>query len=266
MRAILLSLLLLSFNTLAHDPTEFDLGGVTYWAHIPVASSDLVIDLHGGAGSGQTRWETQTDLLTVSHDNSFMIVFPDGYPNIIPSGTFAWNGGICCGRAETLDVDHVGFLDALITVLVESLSPSRIFMTGYSSGGQMVLRYVCEGGYQLDGAMPVSAVLALDGDCAGGENIPIYHLHGDNECNQLYFGGVTCGPTGEDFMGIPETIEKMIANRGECEMELVDSKYDGSWRTMRCTGGASYTFHLIPEKEHAWTLGIEPEMWDMLGK
>lgn len=57
-----------------------------------------------------------------------------------------WNAGTCCGTAQRLGVDDVGFLDDVRARLLArfQLSPAQVGLAGYSTGGQMVYRMLCE--------------------------------------------------------------------------------------------------------------------------
>ena len=82
-----------------------------------------------------------------------------------PDGTgvtrlHTWNAGHCCGRSEDVDVDDVGFLDAVVADLSErlDLSSDRVVVAGHSNGAMMAQRWVAESPLTFGGVFSVAAV------------------------------------------------------------------------------------------------------------
>jgi len=99
----------------------------------------LVIVLHGSMGSGdQARADTfgyDFDLLADHH--GFIAVYPQGYDG-------EWNDAKVQGpfAAKRENVDDVGFLQSLVQRFMKDhdADPTRVYVTGISNGGSMVLR------------------------------------------------------------------------------------------------------------------------------
>ena len=99
----------------------------------------LVIVLHGSMGSGQQAradyFGYGFDLLADHH--GFIAVYPQGYDG-------EWNDSRVMGpfAAKRENIDDVGFLHALVQRFVKDhdADPERVYVTGVSNGGSMVLR------------------------------------------------------------------------------------------------------------------------------
>lgn len=124
-----------------------DAGGFTrtYLAYMPEglpAGSPLVVVLHSSGGnSDKIRMETGYGFERLADTHGFAIVYPDAYEG-------NWNGCNTIGdySANTLDIDDVGFLTAVVDRLVEDLDvdPDRVFAAGVSRGGHMAFRLAIE--------------------------------------------------------------------------------------------------------------------------
>ncbi len=59
----------------------------------------------------------------------------------------AWNAGNCCGFAlANPDVDDIAYFREMVATLIVKyqIDPKRVYITGWSNGGKMTLRAVCE--------------------------------------------------------------------------------------------------------------------------
>jgi polyhydroxybutyrate depolymerase len=111
---------------------------IAYFPAKPATHPALVIALHGSMGTGEqarSRFGYDFDLLADQHD--FIAVYPQGYEG-------HWND--CRERgpfaAKRENIDDVGFLHALVNGLVKdhNADRARVYVTGISNGGEMVLR------------------------------------------------------------------------------------------------------------------------------
>ncbi len=138
----------------------------------PARASPVVLALHGFAGNAAglrsiAVWEPVADR------EGFLVVYPDG-----SSFPQRWNIG---PRANIPSVDDVQFIRDVIGDLSEiaAIDQARIYVTGFSNGGQMVHRIAC----QL--ADEVAAVGIVDGfdagmldECAPPRPIPVMAFFG----------------------------------------------------------------------------------------
>jgi polyhydroxybutyrate depolymerase len=110
--------------------------------------------LHGGTGTALSTINfTQMD--RVADTAGFLAVFPQGYA---PSGRgFSW-ADCRFGKADSMGIDDVGFIDALIDTLDNrfAVDLNRIYVTGISNGGFMTQRLGWELSDLLAGIAPAA--------------------------------------------------------------------------------------------------------------
>lgn len=139
----------------------------------PGQSSALVVVLHqeGGTPAGVAA---ETDLLALRRQGA-TLVYPAGVDT-------SWDAGACCGKPQADGVDDVAFLDAVIEDVAEQapVDPARTALVGYSSGGMLTYRYVCERPGKLAAAVVVSG--SLESPCGEQITTPdVLALHGKSD-------------------------------------------------------------------------------------
>jgi len=154
-------------------------GGQTrsFYVHEPAGSHSgpvaLVIVYHGGLGSPQ-RIAAQTGFTAVADRNGFAVAYPASIDH--------WNDG----RDSTAQFgDDTAFTSALIDHLVATagVDRRRVYVTGVSNGGMMVLRLACE---RADAIAAFAAVAASFPDtymsrCRPARSVPIMIIHGRDD-------------------------------------------------------------------------------------
>ena len=112
----------------------------TWIAYMPAkraARPSVVIVLHGSMGTAeQARQIYGYDFDLLAERHGFLAIYPQGYEG-------HWNDCRVKGPfAAKENVDDVGFLHALVDrlVTVHAADRTRVYVTGVSNGGQMVLR------------------------------------------------------------------------------------------------------------------------------
>jgi polyhydroxybutyrate depolymerase len=142
----------------------------------------LVLVLHGGLGSGAQaeyayRWNDLADARGV------VVAYPDGVGR-------TWNAGTCCGPAQRMGVDDVGFLEAVVREIEtsERIDPARIFVTGVSNGAMMAYRLACDLPGRFAAIGPVAGTMLCD--CAAPAPTSVLHIHGLDDANVPFAGGV----------------------------------------------------------------------------
>lgn len=173
---IILIILLTAFSgciyKIPEDPNTFErnilFDGLqrTYKIHIPPSlpenfSPAMVFVLHGGGGTGDgmERSLTLGGFNTLSDENNFIVVYPDGIER-------HWNDG----RTNTSDAAHeqniedVGFFDALIENLTNefNIDTNRIYCTGISNGAMMSYRLALELPEKIAAIAPVAGAIPID--------------------------------------------------------------------------------------------------------
>lgn len=190
-----------------------------YMAYIPQSyrrtqATPLVLSLHGGTGNMSIQANDKIyRLISKSEEAGFIAVFPNGYSRL-RSGKFAtWNAGKCCGKAQSKQVDDVGFLRKVIADVKTraNIDGNRIYSNGMSNGGMMSYRLACE---LSDTISAIGAVAGTDNTthCTPKKPVSIIHIHAiDDDHVQFNGGSGVKALAGVDFVSVPTTINKWVS-------------------------------------------------------
>lgn len=229
-------------------------GGQTrsYTAYLPSrrSSGDLrvLIAFHPALADGAFM-ERSAQLHRAPGAENFIVVYPNGVRR-------TWNAGDCCGLAEKMNVDDLGFFDAMMKDLdrVASIKP-KAYVTGYSNGALMVYQLACKRPDQIAAAAPFAAYLPPKTlqRCPNGR-VPLMHMHGDSDDGAPVEGGQT------RYLGyLPPVIDTVdvMAKRNGCSVSQTGRKsvpeLDTTCTTFSgCSGGAETMLCVIPGLGHAW--------------
>lgn len=132
--------------------------------------SALVVVLHqeGGTPAGVAA---ETALAGLRQQGA-TLAYPAGIDQ-------SWDAGACCGTPKANGVDDVRFLEAVFADAAEQapIDPERTALVGYSSGGMLTYRYVCDRPGTLAAAVVVSG--SLESPCGAQITTPdVLALHG----------------------------------------------------------------------------------------
>jgi polyhydroxybutyrate depolymerase len=171
----------------------------------------LVVVNHG-LGSTPEFTAAVTGWPGVVATDRILVAFPEGWEA-------SFNAGGCCGEAAAADVDDVAFLDGVIDA-VAGLYPvdrSRVFMTGYSNGGMVTYRYLCEHAAELAGAASVVGT-NTDG-CAPSAPVSFLQITGRDDTVVPAEGGVS---SAEGLGPFASTVESaaQVAGASGCRDEV----------------------------------------------
>lgn len=224
----------------------------SYTAYLPDrrSSRDLrvLIAYHPALADGDFM-ERNSQLHSAPGAENFIVVYPDGLRR-------TWNAGDCCGLAERMNVDDLGFFDAMMKDLsqIASIRP-KAYVTGYSNGALMVYQLACKRPDRIAAAAPFAAYLPPKTlrNCPKGR-VPLMHMHGDSDNGAPVGGGQT------NYLGyLPPAIESVdvLARRNGCAMTQTGRKsvpeLDTTCTTFSgCAGGAETMLCVIPGLGHAW--------------
>jgi polyhydroxybutyrate depolymerase len=175
--------------------SHIQVGGMSreYAYYIPAklpASAPLLFVLHGSLQTiDDIRTFSAYEFERLADEHGFIVVYPQGYER-------NWND--CRSKADyparTLNVDDVGFIDALIQLFVaeHQADPRRTFLAGYSNGGHLGLRIALERPQLLAGVVAVSASLPTSDNLAchvvAGAT-PLLFMNGTRDPINPYNGG-----------------------------------------------------------------------------
>ncbi len=115
-----------------------------FLAHVPEMDEDsdslpLLVFLHGSR-TDAARFRALTNMNAAADEGRFIVVYPQGTPSpFLGANASTWNAPHCCGRADSLDVDDIGFLSQLVETLVDAwpIDASHVGIAGHSNGAMM---------------------------------------------------------------------------------------------------------------------------------
>lgn len=232
----------------------------TFRVHVPPAHAarqplPAVFMLHGGGGSGEQLQTQSARMDPIAEREGFVTVYPDG------TGVLrTWNGGLCCGRAVSENIDDVGFIAALLDHLEAELclDRRRVFAMGMSNGGLLSHRLACELSARIAAVAPIAGTLGVP-RCEPVRPVPVLHVHGTRDGHVPYDGGSGCGPSGATFTSVPDTLE-IWRTRNGCAATTLPYFEQGEGR---CTAyeacQAPVVLCAIDGGGHSWPGGVGKE-------
>ena len=221
LRLLLIGLLLLSeaaFAALVPGDYEFFVThqGLrrSYLMHVPPqakgdAALPLVLAFHG-AGSNAEVMRAYTRMDRSADRDGYIVVYPNGSSGI--NGRFlTWNAGNCCGPAQLLQVDDVGFsLSVLDDVAVRvSVDNTRVYATGLSNGAMMAYRLAAEAAHRIAAVAGVAGSMSVQ-RFAPSRPMPVLHIHSTQDHIARYGGGVGTPSTIADTRMLHTSVEEML--------------------------------------------------------
>ena len=228
----------------------------TYTLHLPPESSPtpkpLLVMLHGAGDTGASfRARIAADAQTDAA--GFITVYPDGI-----GGT--WSVGCGCTTAELAGANDIIFLETLIRQLVDGLpvDTTRIYLAGYSQGGQLAQRYGCSSDAPPAGIASVAASLyrGVAQSCAPASPFSVILIHGDADAVMRFdgFGGAA------SVLAAEETFDTWVSAMGcvgsPTQETLPDNNGDGTdvlaTRVGGCAGGNVVEFDRVRGGGHTW--------------
>jgi polyhydroxybutyrate depolymerase len=154
--------------------------------------SPLVIVLHGSLMDANLMREwTGYEFDQLADQHGFVVVHPDGYKH-------NWNDcrSGATFPAHTENIDDTGFVKSLIAreVAQRQIDEKRVYVLGYSNGGEMALRLALQTPEQVAGIAVAGASLPVpeDSSCPGQGSLPLLVVEGDKDpFNPIDGGRVT---------------------------------------------------------------------------
>jgi polyhydroxybutyrate depolymerase len=232
-------------NTLNTGENVFQVNGRTVRAYVPSgmnnSSRPAIFNFHGYGGSGAGMAST---LNGVAEDETWVHVYPDG------SGLVrGWNGLGCCPGVIADDVQH--FQNMLAELESRTcIDTSNVYATGFSNGGFMAYRLMCELGDVIKGVGPVAGTLGSTGreQCNNvGSGTTVVHTHGTSD------GTISYNPSALSS-GAQQSVNRAAQLYG-CESSAVSVRNVGRTECERyngCNGGVSVELCTIEGYGHSW--------------
>jgi len=225
----------------------------TYRVWVPADHSDLsplIFVFHGGGGNSlQIRKQALMELVATEA----LVVYPDG-TGAIPT----WNGGICCGFAQTNNVDDIGFVRQMISEIKSNacVDPDRVYSTGMSNGGILSHRIACELPDQFAAIAGVAAQLQI-ASCNPSQKVGVLIIHGLDDSNVPMEGGQGCGISDTNYYPISYAVNTW-AHRNSCPCQTFNgtcaqSGVEGSTTEAVCTDYCGSTIPRVRTCFGNWT-------------
>ena len=237
----------------------------TYLVHdfARTTPAPVVIALHGGGGNADNA-VTMTGFDRLAERDGFVAVYPNGTARRDRRILLTWNAGHCCAAAMEQRVDDVGFIRAMIDVLVASgrADPARIYVTGMSNGGMMAHRL----GREL--STKIAAIAPVVGAVFGDEPpplapMPAFIVVGADDTvvpgagGSLQLRGLLGNRAAADRDVAPAAAQAdyWARHNGCVDPERTTTPASSTVSYTRCTGGAPVVFHTVTGNGHAWPGG-----------
>ncbi len=245
-------------DALTHDGLTRTFRVYVPLSYDPAVPMPVVLLFHGGFGSG-AQVEASAKVVEVAEEKGFIAVSPDGV--LSPGGIRTWNGGTCCGYATAAGIDDVGFVRALIDHLEAAacVDRRRVFATGMSNGAMLTHRLACDLADRIRAVGPVAGT-DMTASCAPARPVPLMHIHGSDDGNAPFEGGLGCGLAGVPFTSVPETIARAVERNG-CAGAPFTSLIQGDGTCTRqgqCPLGTDVDLCVIAGGGHVWPGGTPP--------
>ncbi len=249
--------------------TDFDNVQRKYRLHLPRGYNNktnypLVIAFHGYSDNPRIM-EIVTGLSMKADREGFIVLYPYGSKDRSLS-PYSWNSEFCCGYAQEKNIDDIGYVRHLIGKLSEeySVDVSRIYVTGYSSGGMMAHLVALKLNDKIAAVAPVGA--AVGGKHEDDEEfkllektfspVPIILIHGKEDSSIPFAGG-----NGRDdvfeFTGAYDSLNFWLDNNKCTKRPSEISKTDHYAKEIYadCENSSEIIFYAVNTK-HVWPGGL----------
>lgn len=208
-------------SSLLHVPASYD----------PDEPTPLLLTFHGKGGDGAGA-AYASNMTRSSDAHGFIVAYPNGADD-------NWN---CCNNTP---YDDVAFIDALITRISTDycIDAEQVFAAGFSNGGYMSYRLMCELSARIAGIAVLEGALAIQ-DCKPERPVPVIQFHGTEDDAIPYEEAVQASERARQLdgcMGMPA----IAYERGEVRCQL--------WS--HCAEDSAVELCTIRGGGHQWTGG-----------
>ena len=210
-------------------------------AQVPVP---VIFVMHGLYLDPATT-EASAGLDAIADTQDVALVYPAGVQG-------SWNAGTCCGESHAAKTDDVGFLVHVLG-LVRQIRPidlNRVYLAGFSNGGMMALKAVCERPDVFAAAVSVAG--SLQAPCSGRQPVNAMILHGVRDTTVPYNGQRYSA-----FLGVPLTSAPVSAARLAARSGCTVNRVTAADRYLRrdyggCSRGTDVQLLTVPAMGHRW--------------
>ena len=252
----------------AADTTlTLDVGGVprTAFVHAPDKIDPshryaLVIGFHGGAGNAEGYIEN-SQLFAKGEAAGFIVVCPQGTPIPLPGDHRVWNSGPEYERSSH-GADDVAFTRQIIDRVSQTypIDARRVYVTGFSNGGQMAYRLAIELADRVAAIAPMSGGRLAEGE-RPSRPVPVMHFHGIADTVYPLRGGLGSHSIGRTpHVGIDDVIDEWRRFDGADATATIEPH--GGWEAHRHAGTAPVVLVLVEGMGHQIAGGHDDHLPD----
>ena len=195
-----------------------------YQIHIPnklPESPPMVMVLHG-YGMNNSIMINYYGWTELADERGFIAVFPNG--TIDQYGSRFWD--VDYAIHDGIEIDDDGFLRELALHLQEQadVDPNRIFVTGFSNGGDMCYQLACHESETFISFAPVAGTMmdTLYTSCQPAVPHPIWTMNGSDDPVVLYEGDMDNSDGWGAYRSVPDIIDFWTAYLDTPDMERAD--------------------------------------------
>lgn len=208
----------------------------------------LVVVLHG-YGSDAEIMAKITSLAAEAGVKNYVGAFGVGQDK-------SWNAELCCGASAAGDVDDVDYVRSMI-LTVESLYPvdrSRVFLLGYSNGGMMAYRVLCEAPELVSSFVSVAGTNTSG--CRASVPRPFLQLSGDDDPIVPIAGSTVETAPGVGPVPPVRASVAGVADDFDCPRsttQVLGPVTEQRWAP--CRDGVQVVFDVVKGAGHGWPVG-----------
>jgi polyhydroxybutyrate depolymerase len=220
----------------------------------------LVVGMHGTGGSA-SQFDRDYGVTEKANSTHFIVAYPEGVQREGRFNVRTWNAGTCCDYAMENNIDDVGFIRALIDLMISDYRANarRVYITGMSNGGMLAYRLACEMPEKIAAMAAVSCSMMVDEPCDPSRSVPILHMHSKLDTKIPSDGGIGIG--GYQYPPIDSVLD-VWSRLNECEslpqVEVDNAAYKlTKWST--CDSNVTIQYYLTQDGGHSWPGGLKPQ-------
>jgi polyhydroxybutyrate depolymerase len=200
-----------------------------------------------GLGSNAEFMARISGWAAAAHEHDLVVAIGQGTGN-------SFNAGGCCGNAVEDGSDDVAYVDRVIGDVSDNfdVDPARVFLTGYSNGGMMTYRYLCEGSRTLAGAASVAGTNTTS--CTPKMNVSFLQVSGSKDPVVPIAGGTSSEAGLGPFPPVLTSVNDLARADGCPDPVVRRDPPVTSTRWSPCRDGTTVGFDILAGVEHGYPL------------
>ena len=165
----------------------------------------------------------------------------------------SWNAGGCCNIAMERGADDVSFVNAVLDDVgrYTPVDPDRRALLGYSGGGMLTYRLLCQPHPRLVAVVEVNG--SLESPCPAELQLPdLLSIHGEKDGSI----GLTTARYVSHLKMVPRSVTSTLAtitgHAGCNPQQSSTANGIALWRYDGCRGGSTVEVQIVPDAGHGW--------------